>query len=182
MNFGQVREQAITPPAPTVQPLQPQGPVGPLGPIGFNNPFSPIAPVEDWEAQQTVQPPLEQTVRMPDEMSGLGGLRSGMNEYNFGFAGGGMPGEYKAGGRLLDGPGDGMSDDIPAVIRGKQTQRAALADGEFVVPADVVSHLGNGSTKAGANKLYAMMDKVRKARTGTKRQAPRVKTDRFVPA
>jgi hypothetical protein len=102
-------------------------------------------------------------------------------DYNFGFAQGGMP-EYKAGGKLLDGPGDGMSDSIPAVIRGKGVQRAALADGEFVIPADVVSHLGNGSTKAGAKKLYQMMAQVRKARTGKTRQAPAVKTDRFLPA
>ena len=102
-------------------------------------------------------------------------------DYNFGFAMGGTP-EYKAGGKLLDGPGDGMSDSIPAVIRGKGVQRAALADGEFVVPADVVSHLGNGSTKAGAKKLYSMMDKVRQARTGSKRQAPAVKSDRLLPA
>jgi hypothetical protein len=102
-------------------------------------------------------------------------------DYNFGFAEGGMP-EYKAGGKLLDGPGDGMSDSIPAVIRGKGVQRAALADGEFVIPADVVSHLGNGSTKAGAKKLYQMMAQVRKARTGKTRQAPAVKTDRLLPA
>lgn len=105
------------------------------------------------------------------------------DDYNFGFSGGGeMPTEYLAGGKLLDGPGDGMSDDIPAVIRGKGVQRAALADGEFVVPADVVSHLGNGSTKAGAKKLYVMMDRIRKARTGTTEQAPAVKSDRFLPA
>jgi hypothetical protein len=106
------------------------------------------------------------------------------DDYNFGFAGGGLGSlpEYKAGGKLLDGPGDGMSDDIPAVIRGKGVQRAALADGEFVIPADVVSHLGNGSTKAGAKKLYQMMAQVRKARTGKTRQAPAVKTDRFLPA
>jgi hypothetical protein len=103
------------------------------------------------------------------------------DDYNFGFAGGGMP-EYQAGGTLLNGPGDGMSDSIPAVIRGKGTQRAALADGEFVVPADVVSHLGNGSTNAGAKKLYGMMDKIRQARTGRTRQAPAVKTDRYLPA
>jgi len=103
------------------------------------------------------------------------------DDFNFGFAGGGMP-EYKAGGKLLDGPGDGMSDDIPAVIRGKGVQRAALADGEFVVPADVVSHLGNGSTKAGAKKLYDMMARIRKARTGETRQAPAVKANRYLPA
>jgi hypothetical protein len=103
------------------------------------------------------------------------------DDFNFGFAHGGMP-EYKAGGKLLDGPGDGMSDSIPAVIRGKGVQRAALADGEFVIPADVVSHLGNGSTKAGAKKLYQMMAQVRKARTGKTKQAPAVKTDRLLPA
>jgi hypothetical protein len=104
------------------------------------------------------------------------------DDFNFGFAQGGIPGEYKAGGRLLNGPGDGMSDDIPAVIRGQGVQRAALADGEFVIPADVVSHLGNGSTNAGAKKLYEMMAKIRQARTGDKKQAPAVKADKYMPA
>ena len=89
-------------------------------------------------------------------------------------------GGYSDGGRMLKGPGDGMSDDIPATISGRQPAR--LADGEFVIPADVVSHLGNGSTDAGAKKLYSMMAKIRKARTGKKKQAPAVKADRFMPA
>jgi hypothetical protein len=89
-------------------------------------------------------------------------------------------GSYSDGGRMLKGPGDGMSDDIPATIGRKQPAR--LADGEFVVPADVVSHLGNGSTDAGAKKLYSMMDKVRTARTGKKKQAPAVKSDKYMPA
>jgi hypothetical protein len=89
-------------------------------------------------------------------------------------------GGYSDGGRMLKGPGDGMSDSIPASIANKQPAR--LADGEFVVPADVVSHLGNGSTDAGARKLYSMMDKIRKARTGKKKQAPAVKADRYMPA
>jgi hypothetical protein len=89
-------------------------------------------------------------------------------------------GGYSDGGRLLKGPGDGMSDSIPAQIGRKQPAR--LADGEFVVPADVVSHLGNGSTDAGAKRLYSMMDKVRHARTGRKKQAPEVKTNKFLPA
>jgi hypothetical protein len=88
-------------------------------------------------------------------------------------------GSYSDGGRMLKGPGDGMSDSIPATIGGKQPAR--LADGEFVVPADVVSHLGNGSTDAGAKKLYAMMDRARQARTGKKKQAPAVNTDKFIP-
>ena len=99
-------------------------------------------------------------------------------------ANGGLMGlsEYAAGGKLLRGPGDGMSDDIPAVIKGQQPQRAALADGEFVIPADVVSHLGNGSTEAGAKRLYAMMDKVRHARTGRKAQGRQIKAEKYLPA
>jgi hypothetical protein len=90
-------------------------------------------------------------------------------------------GSYAAGGnpRLLRGPGDGMSDNIPATIGGKQPAR--LADGEFVVPADVVSHLGNGSTEAGAKKLHQMMDKIRMDRTGKKKQAPAVKAGKYIP-
>lgn len=83
-------------------------------------------------------------------------------------------------GGYLDGPGDGMSDSIPATIEGKQPAR--LADGEFVVPADVVSHLGNGSTKAGAQRLYSMMDKVRKARTGSTKQGRQINPNKYMPA
>jgi hypothetical protein len=89
-------------------------------------------------------------------------------------------GSYSDGGRLLKGPGDGMSDDIPAKIGHKQEAR--LADGEFVVPADVVSHLGNGSTDAGAKHLYKMMDKVRKARTGNSQQGKQIKAEKYIPA
>ena len=89
---------------------------------------------------------------------------------------------YAAGGRLLRGPGDGMSDSIPAVIGGANPQRAALADGEFVIPADVVSHLGNGSTEAGSKHLYAMMDKVRRARTGNPKQGKQINPEKFMPA
>ena len=96
------------------------------------------------------------------------------------MADGGSIGGYSDGGRMLKGPGDGMSDSIPAMI-GKR-QPARLADGEFVVPADVVSHLGNGSTDAGAKHLYKMMDKVRKARTGTKKQGKQIKPQKFMPA
>ena len=90
------------------------------------------------------------------------------------FAAGGLPP------RFLSGGGDGMSDSIKANIDGKQEAR--LADGEFVVPADVVSHLGNGSSKAGAKKLYSMMDRIRKARTGKTRQAPEVNALKHMPA
>jgi len=93
---------------------------------------------------------------------------------------GGHLGSYSDGGRLLKGPGDGMSDDIPAKIGSKQPAR--LADGEFVIPADVVSGLGNGSTEAGARKLYAMMDKIRHARTGSKRQGREIDSRKYMPA
>ena len=96
-----------------------------------------------------------------------------------GVAGGYHLGGYSDGGRLLKGPGDGMSDEIPATIGHKQPAR--LADGEFVVPADVVSHLGNGSTDAGAKHLYKMMDKVRTARVGHKKQGKQIKANKFLP-
>jgi hypothetical protein len=91
---------------------------------------------------------------------------------------------YAAAGRYLEGPGDGMSDSITAQIDhgGGKTQPARLARGEFVVPADVVSDLGNGSSNAGAQKLYDMMKKIRKARHGTSKQPPAVKTDKAMPA
>ncbi len=98
------------------------------------------------------------------------------------FAGGGLGSlrQYAVGGKLVNGQGDGMSDDIKANISG--VQEARLADGEFVIPADVVSHLGNGSTDAGAKQLYAMMDRIRKARTGRSRQAPEVNARKYMPA
>jgi hypothetical protein len=89
-------------------------------------------------------------------------------------------GSYSDGGRMLKGPGDGMSDNIPATIAGKQPAR--LADGEFVIPADVVSHLGNGSTDAGAKQLYAMMNRVRKARTGNPKQGKQIKPAKHMAA
>ena len=102
------------------------------------------------------------------------------------FAGGGIMGAsnlggYAAGGnpRLLRGPGDGMSDNIPAVIGKKQPAR--LADGEFVIPADVVSHLGNGSTEAGAKRLHEMMNKVRKDRTGNSKQGKQIVASKYMP-
>jgi hypothetical protein len=107
---------------------------------------------------------------------GMGGIR---------MASGGIShlGDYSDGGRLLRGPGDGVSDSIPAMIGQKQPAR--LADGEFVVPARIVSELGNGSTEAGARRLYAMMDRVQKARgktVGKGKVAKNTRADRFLPA
>ena len=97
------------------------------------------------------------------------------------FASGGISslGSYSDGGHLLKGPGDGMSDDIPAKIGNRQPAR--LADGEFVIPADVVSHLGNGSTDAGAKHLYKMMDRIRRARTGNPKQGKKINPDKYLP-
>jgi hypothetical protein len=101
-----------------------------------------------------------------------------------GMAGGGYNlGGYSDGGRLLRGPGDGVSDSIPASIGGRQPAR--LADGEFVVPARIVSELGNGSTEAGARKLYAMMDRVQKQRkksVGKGKVAVNSRADKHLPA
>ena len=148
---------------------------------GTFDPGSVITP--DIGAPSWMEPynPLED-----NQFGGLGSLeqQSGAMgpDYNFGFAAGGaVPRmEYAAGGKLLNGPGDGMSDNIKANIDGEQEAR--LADGEFVIPADVVSHLGNGSTKAGAQKLYAMMDRVRKARTGSTKQGRQINPNKFIPA
>ena len=117
--------------------------------------------------------------QVDDEMGGdysamgmdQGNMQKGL--FGLGYAAGGTP-------RFLSGGGDGMSDSIPATIGG--TQEARLADGEFVIPADVVSHLGNGSSKAGAKQLYSMMDRVRKARTGNEKQGRQIKPNKMMPA
>jgi len=107
----------------------------------------------------------------------------GMMGYAIG-GGLGSLGSYSDGGRLLRGPGDGVSDSIPATI-GRKNQPARLADGEFVIPARIVSELGNGSTEAGAKKLYAMMDRVQRARgktTGKNKVAANSRADKYLPA
>jgi hypothetical protein len=99
------------------------------------------------------------------------------------LSGGGHLGDYSDGGRLLKGPGDGVSDDIPASINNKQPAR--LADGEFVIPARIVSELGNGSTDAGAKRLYAMMDRIqagRKKTVGKSKVAVDSKARKHLPA
>ena len=120
-------------------------------------PAAPVAPVE-----QVTQPnPTIQDTYAAGGIASLGG--------------------YSDGGQLLRGPGDGVSDDIPATIGDKQPAR--LADGEFVVPARIVSELGNGSTEAGARKLYAMMDRIKKARSKSmKNIAANSKADKHLPA
>jgi hypothetical protein len=96
----------------------------------------------------------------------------------------GTLGGYSDGGRLLRGPGDGVSDSIPATI-GRAKQPARLADGEFVVPARIVSELGNGSTEAGARKLYAMLARIQAGRAksiGKNNVATNSRMDKHLPA
>jgi hypothetical protein len=115
-------------------------------------------------------------INPPDDQTGMPN-QSPMRNFDggiMGYASGGMPP------RFLSGGGDGMSDSIKASINGRQEAR--LADGEFVIPADVVSHLGNGSSKAGAKQLYSMMDKVRNARTGRKSQGKQINPRKYLPA
>ena len=114
----------------------------------------------------------------PAQMYADGGMPVAMAMGGLGTLGG-----YSDGGRLLKGPGDGVSDSIPATI-GRGAQPARLADGEFVIPARIVSELGNGSTDAGARKLYAMMDRVQRTRSktvGKNRVAVNSRADRNLP-
>lgn len=112
--------------------------------------------------------------------------RKGGNYFTTTYAakGGVMPGDSHAGqsgglGFYLGGPTDGMADKVHATIDGNQPAR--LAHGEFVIPADVVSHLGNGNSDAGAKKLYDMMARIRKARTGNPNQGKEINPDKFLP-
>ena len=115
---------------------------------------------------------------MEQGLSGMKGLATGgLSNARYNLGG------YSDGGRLLRGPGDGVSDSIPAVIGKKQPAR--LADGEFVVPARIVSEIGNGSTEAGARKLYAMMDRIQAARgktVGKGKVAKNTRADKYLPA
>jgi len=113
---------------------------------------------------------IDNYMDVPVELAASGGIMGNL-------------GGYSDGGRLLRGPGDGVSDSIPAVI-GKR-QPARLADGEFVIPARIVSELGNGSTEAGARKLYAMMERIqstRKKSIGKKKVAVNSRADKHLPA
>ena len=118
-------------------------------------------------------------------VDGGGGANGGLMPGNLRYASGGISdlGSYSDGGRLLKGPGDGVSDDIPAQIG--RHQPARLADGEFVIPARIVSELGNGSTDAGAKRLYAMMDRIqqnRKKSVGKGKVAVDSKAYKYLPA
>jgi hypothetical protein len=132
-------------------------------------------------AQPQIGPQQEPAPSQPYAEGGLASIP--MQEPVSMYAYGGLSnlGSYThaAGGRMLKGPGDGMSDSIPASIAGKQPAR--LATDEFVIPADVVSHLGNGSSDAGAKVLYDMMARVRKARTGKAMQGKKINPQKLMP-
>lgn len=128
--------------------------------------------------------PTPTTATTPVDPATSGGTLAAASGGMMGYAtGGGISslGTYSDGGRMLRGPGDGVSDSIPATIGGHQ--KAALADGEFVIPARIVSEIGNGSSDAGARKLYAMMEKIQQARKKTtKNVAADTKAEKYLPA
>jgi hypothetical protein len=140
---------------------------------GYSMDFVPFTPLSELRERNKSMGYAQGGIAALNPMLGVFDARNANREF------GEQMGGYKKGG-YLDGPGDGMSDSISATIEGKQPAR--LADGEFVIPADVVSHLGNGSTKAGAKRLYAMMDKVRKARTGTTKQGRQINPNKYMAA
>jgi hypothetical protein len=176
---------------------QPQG-FGPRGPATFSQDYlntmaslrgQPAGAAPNGIAQE------EPIVGQPGYVNQAGNaITDAFTQMHGGMANGGMAtggvsdahynlGGYSDGGRLLRGPGDGVSDSIPATIGHKQPAR--LADGEFVVPARIVSELGNGSTEAGARKLYAMMDRVQAARKktiGKDKVAHNSKAEKYLPA
>ena len=145
--------------------------------IGANTGY-PMADINKGAYATPYQQPISRNVLTGTSDTGVNPMTGEMQ-----FAGGGISSlggysDYARGGRMLKGPGDGMSDNIPATIAGKQPAR--LANEEFVVPADVVSHLGNGSSEAGAKALYKMMDRVRQARTGKKSQGKQINPEKYL--
>jgi hypothetical protein len=146
---------------------------------------------QSYEQYLAGRSPMQQDVQMTRDQfyasqQGANNARIPATQMRFAQGGGvgSHLGGYSDGGRLLRGPGDGVSDSIPASI-GKHRQPARLADGEFVVPARIVSELGNGSTEAGARKLYAMMDRIQAARrktVGKGRVAKNSRAEKYLPA
>jgi hypothetical protein len=136
-----------------------------------------------YDRMARLPPIMQRPMQLRQQFAPQGGLRGLAQPNRFSLFNRNMPTRRFAEGgtpRFLSGGGDGMSDSIKANIDG--TQEARLADGEFVIPADVVSHLGNGSSKAGAKQLYSMMDRVREARTGNKKQGRQIKPTKLMPA
>jgi hypothetical protein len=162
-NRAPIAQPAFTPYAQSAAPV--------MGRQFFNTTYGaappPAAPPPSIPAPAT--PPLTNQGLDPNSPGDSGGMaRGGIAE----MAKGGVP-------RYLRGKTDGMADRIPSNIDG--VQPAKLSHGEFVIPADVVSHLGNGNSDAGAKVLYKMMDRVRQARTGNKKQGKKINPEKFTP-
>jgi hypothetical protein len=165
-------------------------PVNPPAPVVAMSPFTAMPIINDYGSGMAAGGPVEamsaaNVYDMQNTRGGVSDMGVDMSTGMQKMARGGISdlGDYSDGGRLLRGPGDGVSDSIPAVIGRKRPAR--LADGEFVVPARIVSELGNGSTEAGARKLYAMMNRVQAARgqtTGKGRVAKNTRADKYLPA
>jgi len=159
---------------------------------GIATPYIPQGQPEGAQNTSMVPNIQLQELRTPEQQLGLESFYDSMNQrlaqqggYAGYAAGGGIStlGGYSDGGRLLRGPGDGVSDSIPASVGDRQPAR--LADGEFVIPARIVSEIGNGSTEAGARKLYKMMERVQHARrktVGKNQVAKNTKAERLLPA
>lgn len=149
-NAAVTQAQGIVAAAPQYATLAPNPYAGKI-PLGFNPPEYEMLPAT------SAQEPIDMKNQQGTTNLAQGGIADA--------------------GRYLQGKTDGMSDEIPSSIDGEQP--AALSHGEFVIPADVVSHLGNGNSDAGAQKLYQMMDRIREARTGTKEQGKQINPDEF---
>jgi hypothetical protein len=177
----------VTPPNPVYHAQYAQGGItslatGGTGKDALKDLLSSRDAMDQYESQYQSDPTAVAGKAQGGDYNAMLALNKLRGTPNANYAGGGIStlGSYSDGGRLLKGPGDGMSDSIPAKIGKKQEAR--LAEGEFVVPADVVSGLGNGSTDAGAKHLYKMMDKVRHARTGRKSQGKQIAAEKYIPA
>jgi hypothetical protein len=145
--------------------------------IGANTGY-PMADISKGAYATPYQQPISRNVLTDAADTGVNPMTGAMQFASGGISSLGGYSDYARGGRMLKGPGDGMSDNIPATIAGKQPAR--LANEEFVIPADVVSHLGNGSSEAGAKALYKMMDRVRQARTGNKKQGKQINPEKYL--
>ena len=152
-----------------------------LAALNAANPMRQARPVAPARAETEPRDRATNTYRAPArviEDRPIMETLEGLAGYTPRYAAGGLaslPGK----GYYLGGPTDGMADQVPAQIDGRQP--AALSDGEFVIPADVVSHLGNGNSDAGAKQLYGMMDRVRQERTGTTKQGKQINPATFMP-
>jgi hypothetical protein len=169
-----IAQPAFTPYAQSAAPV--------MGRQFFNSTYgaapaaAPVAPPPTTAPTEPVAPPSDYAQANP-------GITDPQYKESAGAAEGGLMG-YARGGkamppRYLRGETDGMEDKIPSNIDG--VQPAKLSHGEFVIPADVVSHLGNGNSNAGAKVLYKMMDRVRQARTGNKKQGKQINPEKFTP-